>query len=238
MVEGTVAAIGVVVPVHNEELLLGRCLSGLAAAAAVVPVPTRVVLVLDRCTDGSAAIAWSHARAGAQGDGGSATTVITSARPGVGAARAAGVREVLRRHPADGLWLATTDADSEVPPHWLARQLEHAGAGADLVVGTVAVADWSDHPPATRERFLADYRPVPGHRHMHGANLGFRAPAYLAVGGFGEHESDEDVDLIQRFEADGRCVVWAADVAVLTSARRVGRAPRGFADHLISLEDA
>ena len=33
------------------------------------------------------------------------------------------------------------------PPDWLVRQLDLAEAGADLVVGTVEVDDWSAHPP-------------------------------------------------------------------------------------------
>ena len=52
----------VVVPVRNEERLLGRCLATVQHAADRVraarpPVRVDVVVALDRCTDGSAEIA-------------------------------------------------------------------------------------------------------------------------------------------------------------------------------------
>ena len=52
----------VVVPVRNEERLLGRCLATVQHAAARAraarpPVQVDVVVALDRCTDGSARIA-------------------------------------------------------------------------------------------------------------------------------------------------------------------------------------
>lgn len=226
MVDTKPDAIGVVVPVHNEEQLLDRCLIGLVQAAAVAPVLVEIVLVLDRCSDASEEIARSFDQVG----------VIAADRAGVGAARAAGLRDILRRRPVSRLWLATTDADSVVPIEWFSRQVQHAEAGADVVVGTVSVTDWSEHSVEARQRYLARYRPQPGHRHMHGANLSFRAASYLQVGGFTDDESDEDVDLIRRFDAAGCALVWAADLPVLTSARRLGRAPAGFAGHLNRLE--
>jgi hypothetical protein len=85
-------------------------------------------------------------------------------RPGVGAARAAGVRAALAELGAD-LWLACTDADSEVPPDWLTRQLAHVRLGAEVVIGTVRVTDWAGQPAGVRDRFSAAYRPEAGHRH-------------------------------------------------------------------------
>jgi hypothetical protein len=45
------------------------------------------------------------------------------------------------------------------------------------------------------------------------------------------------VDLIGRLEAAGSAMVWAADLPVTTSARRIGRAPGGFADYLAELAE-
>lgn len=106
----------------------------------------------------------------------------------MGAARAAGMTELLRLmsgpDPA-AVWLATTDADTVVPPHWLRRQVSHADQGWNVVLGTVTVADWSEHPPDVPAAFAARYesgdRP---HPHVHGANIGIRASAYQAAGGF------------------------------------------------------
>jgi hypothetical protein len=56
---------------------------------------------------------------------GGASVIKLTARS-AGAARAAGAREILRRarhlDPAD-VWLATTDADTLVPPSWLRQQV-------------------------------------------------------------------------------------------------------------------
>ncbi len=46
-----------------------------------------------------------------------------------------------------GTWLATTDADSVVPAHWLMAQLRHTERGARMVAGTVAVQDWQNRSP-------------------------------------------------------------------------------------------
>jgi glycosyltransferase involved in cell wall biosynthesis len=227
----TPAAVGVVIPAHNEESLLPRCLDGLARAAARIALPVAVAVALDRCTDRSAEVV-AHARAA-----GLRVRAVYPSRPGVGAARAAGMAALLAGSCADSLWLASTDADSRVPADWLLRQLRHARSGAEVVVGTVRVLDWTGHPRSVRRRYLAGYRAEPGHRHMHGANLAMSARSYLAAGGFADAASDEDVDLIERLERLAAPMVWAADLAVTTSARLDGRAPAGFADHLARLHE-
>lgn len=221
--------VGVVVPARDEQELLPACLASLAVAAGRLSIPTRIVVALDRCTDGSAEVVAAF-RAG-----GLPVRPVSVPRPGVGAARAAGMRALLADCPSDRLWLATTDADSQVPPDWLIRQLAHVRLGAEVVVGTVRVADWSEQPPGVPERFAATYRPQPGHRHRHGANLAFSRARYCAAGGFAELPQHEDVALITRLEAVGSAVVWAADLPVITSGRRIGRASGGFADYLAEL---
>ena len=62
--------------------------------------------------------------------------------------------------------------------------------------------------------------------------MGFRADTYWDVDGFAPLPSDEDVDLVRRFEASGRRIHRDAQLSVETSARSQGRAPRGFAAYL------
>jgi glycosyltransferase involved in cell wall biosynthesis len=244
---GRIGAAGVVVPAHNEEELLPACLAALRKAAGAAGVPVRLLVVADACTDATAAVA---AAAGAE--------VIRIRARNVGAARAAGMARLLRAEATDpaatglattglaatglattGLaatWLATTDADTVVPPGWLRRQLGYAGQGWDVVLGTVTVTDWAGHPPHTPAVFEARYAFGAGpHPHVHGANLGIRASAYLAAGGFRPLRTAEDHALLAAASEAGCQVLQAADITVETSARRQARAPRGFSHALRAL---
>jgi glycosyl transferase family 2 len=213
------------VPAHNEERLLPACLVALRRAVNAVGIPVQVLVVADTCTDQTAVTAQACG------------VRVTSIRArNVGAARAAGMTELLRltagRDPA-AVWLATTDADTVVPPGWLRRQLSYAGRGWDVVLGTVEVADWDEHPPHVPAAFDALYESGTGpHPHVHGANLGIRASAYLAAGGFRPLRTAEDHALLAAATEAGCPVVQAGDLTVQTSGRRQARAPRGFS-HLL-----
>jgi glycosyltransferase involved in cell wall biosynthesis len=222
-----IAAVGVVIPAHDEEDLLPSCLAAVRLAAApLAGLAVHVVVVADACTDQTAALA----RAGG-------AAVLEIGARNVGAARAAGVAEVLRRTgPLDpaSVWLATTDADTLVPPCWLTRQLRYAEGGWDAVVGTITVTDWRQYPAGVPPRFQQLYTTAgPTHPHVHGANLGFSAAAYLAAGGFGPARTAEDHALVNALAAAGRRVLRTTTVSVVTSARRRARAPHGFS-HLLS----
>ena len=221
---------GVVVPVRNEDQLLAACLAGIDRASGRVRQPVVLVVVLDACTDRSTAVL-----AGCQLASVQRLVVLSSDRGNVGYARDLGMSWLLREFDVGGVWLATTDADSVVPPHWLTGILRHAEQGALAVVGTVEVPDWTGHPPHTRLRYLGGYRSADGHRHVHGANLSLAAIAYLAAGGFPQLVADEDVMLVRCLVGLGLPVAWAGDLPVATSSRLVGRAPAGFARHLQSL---
>lgn len=224
----SISTVGVVVPAHDEEELLPACLAALATASAAATraygVRVEVVVVLDSCSDGTGRIA---AAAGA-------LTVPVRVR-NVGRARAAGYARLLSRHRAADLWLAGTDADSEVPADWLVRQLRHARRGAHAVVGTVVVDDWSSRPTGLAAVYDSRYQHRSGHPHVHGANLGLSAAAYTAVGGVPPLALAEDVALVAAVERAGLTVVRAADLPVRTSPRVASRAPGGFGDHLSGL---
>lgn len=235
-----ITAAAIVVPVHDEEACLARCLEAVDAAGAASGLAAgavQVVVALDCCTDASAAIAVAH-----QGRAILPTTIVTIGASNVGAARATGVASALDQLPVldrSAIWLATTDADSQVPINWLADQLDLAAAGAEAVAGLVAVDDWSDHPAHVPVRFSRQYaraslRHEP-HGHVHGANLGVRADAYLAVGGFPELASSEDVALWRALGEAGHRRVATRAIVVTTSARSKARAPSGFAARLRSL---
>lgn len=216
----------VVIPAHNEIGELPRTLRAVVTAAACAPVPTSVVVVLDKCKDGSEELA---------GGFGPDVHFVSVDAGNVGAARAAGfsyAEKLCATVDFARTWYATTDADTQVDPDWLVRQID---ADADMVLGVVRVNDWRHHSAAAVQRYLRSYRRssgAGGHDHVHGANMGFRADAYWAVGGFRALPSGEDVEIVERFTAAGCHIHRDAELSVVTSARPKGRAPRGFAGHL------
>jgi glycosyltransferase involved in cell wall biosynthesis len=203
----------VVIPARDEEELIGRCLASVTRAA--LPCNARIILVADRCTDDTVAIARTFA----------GVEVVEIDAAVVGIARATGFAL------ATSDWIATTDADTIVPAHWLIEQLELARAGADVVVGTVrpgpddlTTAEWSLwHESHADGRALG---------HVHGANLGMRASAYRAVGGFTDVAEHEDVDLVHRLRSGGFRISAGDTFEVVTSGRREGRTPGGYARYL------
>ena len=214
--------IGVVVPANDEEAMIGRCLAALNIAArhpGLHGEAFEIVVVLDACRDGTRAVAESHG----------AGCLEVGAR-NVGIARAAGASALIAR---GARWLAFTDADSEVAPDWLARQLEST---ADAVCGVVCIDDWGDYSAAARAHYEAGYVDADDHRHIHGASLGVSSAAYLRAGGFPPLRCSEDVELVRRLDGQGATIRWTNAVRVTTSARRLARAPDGFAAHLRHVE--
>jgi hypothetical protein len=137
-------------------------------------------------------------------------------------------------------WLANTDADCRVPETWLIDQLVIASENVDAIAGTVDVDSFLDHGIGTVELFRKTYLIYPdgSHPHVHGANIGVRADAYTRAGGWGELETAEDHDLWNRLLRTGSRRRSIGNMTVLTSGRRVGRAPHGFAGALIALNEA
>jgi glycosyltransferase involved in cell wall biosynthesis len=242
---GALGAVGVIVPAHNEQDLLPSCLASVRRAAqALRGIPVHLVVVADACRDRTVLAA---RRGGA--------SVVTISARSAGAARAAGAGEVLRRTrhlDPSSVWLATTDADTLVPACWLRRQAHYASQGWDAVVGTIRVSDWSDYPPGTRSLFRERYEREPHdpyepsepcdsgarqHPHVHGANLGFRASAYLRAGGFPALPTAEDHALVAALTEDGSRVLRTRALPVVTSARRESRAPHGFSHYLKQLDE-
>ena len=219
----------VVVPARNEEELLPRCLSALAVAigevggvAGPVPPVIDVVVVLDRCSDGTAGVV-SHWPM---------FSSISTNGGAVGVARRAGVRHLLPTPDrfTSATWIASTDADSAVPPNWLSVQLGFARNAVDLVLGTVVPDDGLSD--GVRERWDAQHRLVEGHTHVHGANLGVRADRYLHAGEFAPVDGQEDVRLVSALRGLRVSEVRTALIPVLTSGRLAGRTPAGFAGYL------
>jgi glycosyltransferase involved in cell wall biosynthesis len=217
----------VVVPARDEQKSIARCLDSVEAAIAELRrertsdgLGIRVVVVLDRCVDDTAAIV--------AGRPGVESVVSTAGR--VGAARALGIDSILASSavPSEETWLANTDADSAVPVDWLLVQLAAAEAGHAALLGAVR-PDQEGLDAEQLAHYLLRHPLRECHRNVHGANLGVRADHYLGVGGFAAIPTGEDVRLVAALEAEGVSVASTGRGAVLTSSRLLGRAPDGYA---------
>jgi len=214
--------IAVLIPAHDEELLIGACLRSVALAAQCAGLrgeAVQVFVALDRCSDGTAGIVAAH---GAQ------AIVLQSGN--VGSARAAAAEAALA---AGARWLACTDADSVVPANWLSAQLDCA---SDAFCGIVTVGDWDDYGSALRDAYRAGECRRDDHPHVHGANLGLSADLYRRCGGFLPLAAHEDVALVEAMVRVQARIARRAQPVVVTSARRVARARGGFSDYLKQME--
>ncbi|HEY0189684.1 MAG TPA: glycosyltransferase [Kofleriaceae bacterium] len=231
---GEIDAVGIVIPAHDEAELLPASLAALDVAMHHLPPHVRrlAVVVLDACSDASPRIAASWC------DGAPEWTVVTISARNVGQARAAGMQHLLHAFAGIGLsrvWLATTDADSTVRPSWLTEQLRLAASGADSVAGTIELDDWREYPSGFGDQFrqfYAEQGSPDDHGHVHGANLGVRADAYLAVGGFRPLATGEDLALWRALRTASRPQISSRHIPVTTSARRATRVPAGLGGFL------
>ncbi len=224
-------AVAVVVPARDEERLLPACLDSVARAVEALArapgVACRVFVVLDSCRDGTAdvvarprGVTAVPVAAGYVG----APAPRASRRPpsGHGASTRPDVdRQHRRRHRR-----ATTLADGAGRPRGRRPRPRRRH-------GAARPGDLTDHELRLwRERHtLGD-----GHEHVHGANLGFTLAAYRGVGGFPHLSVHEDVGLVLALRRSG-VPPWiaAGGLAAVTSGRREGRAPHGFAAYLDGL---
>ena len=213
--------LAILIPARDEERLLSRCLRSVETARQCLPaaVTSDVIVVSDSSRDKTAEIARKLLRR-------SGIVVCTNAGR-VGAA-------------PKYCWLANTDADCEVPTNWLRDQLSIAAQGFAAVAGTVLVDSFAEHDARVEELFRQTYLTHADgtHPHVHGANLGVRADAYLRVGGWLNLATAEDHDLWNRLHRSGHQHLSDARLQVTTSGRRLGRAPSWFADALVTLSEA
>ncbi|PPH49589.1 glycosyltransferase family 2 protein [Rathayibacter sp. AY1E1] len=220
------AQVLVVVPARDEEERIGGLIASVQASATHLAhrapgIGMRLVVAADGCSDATV----ERARAvGAE--------VLELARCGVGAARSAGIAHALSSvaAPLEQVWIANTDADTVVPRDWLAAHVEHARRH-DALLGTVR-PDPADLSPGAYSRWRDVRAREESIGSIHGANLGVRASAYLAAGGFGREPLHEDVLLVERLRASGARVGATDRGEVVTSGRRDNRVEGGYGRYL------
>ncbi|MCJ2018238.1 glycosyltransferase [Methylobacterium sp. E-065] len=239
----------IAIPVRNEEERIAACLQAIDAQVGLEPGRLGLILFLNNCTDRTQQIV--------------AATVPTLSIPvrvlteSFAGAHAGWARRRAMDAAADWLGdtggggiILSTDADSRVPPQWVARNWAAIRAGADAVAGRVELdeAEAALLPPFLPARGRLEDRydaliteaearidpdphdPWPCHRTAIGATLAVTRAAYHTVGGMPEIPLGEDGAFIARLIEHGLRVRHATDVCVTISARLAGRAPGGVAD--------
>ncbi len=211
----------VLIPARDESDRIERCLRSVIAAKQHCSVDVMITVVADGCLDDTAAVARS-----VQG-----VQVVEIESSNVGTARRTAALHALHSLdlPPKDIWLANTDADSVVPENWLTAQIGYADSGYDVVIGTVR-PDPRESPEELQRKWEETHIKGQPNGHVHGANLGFRASAYLSIGGYRRLPEHEDVDLVTRLA--GHSQVASSDAEVITSARLRGQTPGGYAGYL------
>ncbi len=249
----------VAIPVKDEASRIGRCLGALASqvdpsGATIAEGSFGVMLLLNNCQDDTA----------------NAVSGLMAALPfpirvwehdlPPGSQHAGAARRLAM--DAAAAWLAesdnskgailTTDADTQVAPDWIARQLVGFASGIDAIAGHILEdpEEFRRLPMALRQREQMERRydqllaeiewhldpiaddPWPRHRMVAGASFGVTLDAYLAVGRLPLQPTGEDRALGRKLLLHDRRLRHAPDVTVTTSCRLLGRAAGGMADTL------
>ncbi|MBB4618825.1 glycosyltransferase [Sphingomonas abaci] len=244
-VGGDPSTIAICVPARDEADRLPRLFEAIDALVAPPGISISLCLLLDGCTDESAAVASTHARRAAYPVH---VAAVARADANAGVARHRAMRLGMSALAAGGGVLLTTDADSWPDRDWLVATMG-ALRHADLVVGDVVRA--GPRADAAQNRIELYYArlftlrrrtdPVPWeaartHHHASGANMAMRAALYTRLGGFPPLRQGEDARLVDDASRAGFRVRRDAASIVHTSGRRDGRAQGGLASALRALD--
>ncbi|MBM3134215.1 MAG: glycosyltransferase family 2 protein [Chloroflexi bacterium] len=204
--------ISVVIPAYNEARYIGDCLEALQAQT-YPPQQFEIIVADNGSSDDTARLARAY---GAR--------VVMELKKGVALARQRGFQE------ARGPIIASTDADTRVPPWWLERMAGHFSGEQGLggVCGPVYFADGRPHErlimryPVTWAMSLSNHL---GHTWWGGSNFAVRAALFWQVGGFSGFDNaglvGEDIYLAQQLRPVTQ-LLFDPRLAVYTSARRTG----------------
>ena len=239
----------VAVPARDESEHIETCLKALDRSAERYRGTVSVIVGANNCSDDTAAIARRFR-------GRALTVIVEEIVLPKSVAHAGGARRrVMDRAAAlagAGGIIMTTDADSCVDVDWITANAGEIAAGADAVAGMITfdasarstlpdlaarTAEWQLAALHARLEHLVDPRPHdpwPRHIWAWGASLALTVEAYRAVGGLPPVPLAEDRALADAIERAGLRLRRSHAPLVYTSARRVGRAPGGFADMLDS----
>ena len=242
----------VAIPAKNEADYIGRCLTGLADQEGIEPQAFAVVLLVNNSDDLTAV------QARAMQDRLPFDLIVRELDLPEGLAHAGIARRLamdlagswLRRTPSGPQVILTTDADSWVPPEWVAANLAAIENGVDAVAGWMSLfpEDEAALTAELRQRGAMEWHyeallveidslldpvahdPWPRHDVVSGASFALTLAAYDGVGGLPPVPQGEDRALAAALLQDGWRIRHDPAVRVVTSGRLDGRASGGAAD--------
>ena len=242
----------VCVPARDEADRLPILLDALARQD--VDGPIRVSILINNTVDDSvAAVARAQAAWGERLHLAVACHDLPPERAHAGTARRLAMEAGLARIDPDRGVLISTDADTRPPSDWISAMLRAIDAGLDIVGGRIVVDDAEplaadmDAMQVKLDRYWACVRaieddidpcrwdPAPRHGDHTGASLAILAPLYRAAGGVPAIPAGEDRALVEAAVAAGGRLGHPMSVWTRVSARTIGRATGGMADHMQAL---
>ncbi|MDO6477911.1 glycosyltransferase [Alteromonas sp. 1_MG-2023] len=177
--------ISVVIPAHNEEKYIARCLASINAQQVPQGMQVEIIVVLNRCTDKTKEIALSHG-----------AIVVSDDSKNLSAIKNTGVAHATTE------WVITIDADSWMSKGVLAEIYRYARSPNCLGGGIRIKPERSSLGIAVGYGMLL----IPAF--FLGLSFGmywFRKSDFDAIGGFDEKRHiAEDVDFLKRLKQHGR----------------------------------
>ncbi len=198
--------VSIVVPAHNEERCIDACIRGLRQQTHR---EIEIIMVLDRCTDGTAEIAHRHAS-----EDGRVIVIENESCPDDWAGKCNAARIGALR--ATGNWLLFSDADTTFDPRLVRASIASAtkrGASLLSILSTLTTGRFFERlvqPMASTflvrifpiDRVNRKHRPRP---FANGQFLLFRRDAYESIGGHEAVRDDllEDIAFAKKMHAEG-----------------------------------
>lgn len=177
--------LSVVIPAHNEEKYIGRCLASINKQVTPHDLQAETIVVLNRCTDKTVDVAKAHG----------ATVVINDSK-NLSKIRNTGVAHAKTK------WVITIDADSWMSKGVLAEIYKHAKL-SNALGGGIRIK-----PERMSTGIAAGYGMMLIPAFFLGLSFGmywFKKSDFDAIGGFDESRHiGEDVDFLIRLKSHGR----------------------------------
>lgn len=200
--------VSVVVPAYNEEKYLATCLDSLTHQ---IEQPDEIIVVNNNSTDETVAIAKKYP-----------VTIINESEQGMIQARNRGFNE------ANYEIIARTDADTKVPPDWIAKIKKHfEDPHVVAISGSATTYDALNNLSKramvqTLKSYLIIMKKVLGHECMIGPNMAIRTTTWKKIKNFvclNNNDVHEDIDLSIHLAPFGK-IIFDNTLIVSSSSRR------------------